>query len=381
MTLKIYGKNIEQKNIQREFKIIIAANDDPSEQGDPVVFLVHENGESREMGSNNVVIYDVKIDPHNDTPFVDTTDLINSADWGGRSISEELIIAANVWHYAGWTHLDDQLAKKWPPRCERKGANQYRVTIEYDQLFVVNFQISQLKARKKVSDRVSVWTRNGSSYDPVDLSKLGDLDKMGYFNIGSSTKANKVIVEGVDVVDPQFTWTERWTYGPIKSLNGGSSGDFEKRYDNVITKLTGTVNKDKFREFPELSVMYGGGVGRNTSPLAWEFDHKFTYRPEKEFHTIGGVQVLPKGDFKSGWAFLDIKDTDDREGENATFEAVIDPVKIHLVLEKGDFSDLNVGGEIPFGYGTPFDEKFMKTKIPTIGEEWILPVWAVRENI
>jgi len=354
---------INPKNIEREFDLDIIG----------ATFRVTETGNSRELGTNNTLIYDVRAYPHTDIPFTD------SIEWGGTpQVAEELIIAANVWHFAGWTHVDNQLSKKWPPRCTRMGANQYQVSIDYDQLFVVNFQVGQNKTQVFYSDDVSVlkWDENGF-YVIYNIESLTPSEQLGYHAMHVTHDADgKPKVNGIDTIDGAFQWTERWTYGPIKSLMPPGETDIKKRYDYVMSEMTGRVNLTEFRGFPALSVRYEGGVGRNTSPLTWEFDHRFAFKPERSYHNIGGYKAEFDEKFRTGWVHVEFGDKEVRETTDRKLISIPEYIKGHVFCKTGKFEDLHIGEKIPLGYGTPFDEKFLPDGVPTIGTPWKLWVWA-----
>ena len=200
-----------------------------------------------------------------------------------------------------------------------------------------------------------------------------DLDtsqRLSYHLINTNEDGAK----GVDVIEPSFTWTERWAFGPIKSLTPEGKKASES-YERKMVELTGRVNKDKFRGFPPESVLLMGGVGRNVAPLTWEFDYKFSHKPERKTLDVGPFYIDINIDFYPGWTLVDQSEPEDIERDDGSPAKIPRTVKFHKVYKKGDFSELGLAEKVPFGYGTPSDELYLDD-IPVIGEEWKLPVWA-----
>ena len=373
--------------INNGFDLQILGDDD----SETVTFRVTENVKSREFGINNNLIYDVAILQHSDIPFTDTIGnpwKRPTGDTENRSISQELIIGANVWYHSGWTNLDSSLSKKWPPHVQRTGPNQYRVTIQYEPLFSTNFQISQLKARLKQSYSVEVWERQSDgSFNKKDIDGLPAVDQKSFLNINleKGTQQDDV-VKGVDVFEPSYTWSERWTFGPIMSLQTSSGNEIRDRYDVIITEMAGGLNKEKFRGYDPLSVAFLGGVGRNTLPFTWEFDFKFMWRPQVDIVRVpnSNGSVHPSTPiFKSGWTVVD-PEFESADGDDDSPKQVIKYIKLHQVMLPTRFEKLGIAEELPLGYSTPFDGRYsLKSKysspwgdVPWIGTAWQLSHWA-----
>ena len=348
-------------------------------EGATAVFRVQEDISSRGIDGESNVVYDVDMIPNAGTP-IDTqfSTAINLSDgpaWADFSGSEELIIAANVWNLAGWSHMDGQSVKKWPPTCTRTGGpNQFRVVIKYEPLFVVNFDIGNQKAKKLSSDDVEVWEPNGADgYTKKNISTLSYYERMSYHNFHDDGKGK---VNGIDVLEPYFTWDERWTFGPVKSLVVPGE---DRNYTQEITDTVGTLNQEKFRGFPPESVMLLNCRGRNINYLTWEFDYRFQYRPKQTEIKIGYKTLKPGKEFQSGWHHADTTEGQEAEGADSTPRNASRIVKIHKIHEAGHFGFLKIasdtGTDLPFGYGTPLDKL---EEIPTIGTPWKLPVWATK---
>ena len=348
--------------------------------GAAAIFKVVEDISSRGMQPNSNVVYDVFLDPPSDTPWIDDIHYLEREAWADSTLSEELIIAINVYDTAGWIHMGDQVVKKWPPTCVRSRPNAFRVTIEYGPLFFVNFQISPQKTKRKVALDTVAWSNNDGTFQPIDMNAVTKEQYIAYNNINVDRKG---IVQGVDVFDPSFTWTERWTYGPTKTLVESEN----KKYSEFMTEVCGTVNKSEFRGFPAQSVLFVSGVGRNVSPLTWEYDYSFSYKPKREYVNIGdgssGLSIHPT--FHSGHVHVDIEEQEYKEGKTqGDIITVPKVIKLHKIYPDGDFDILSVAPKVPFGYGTPFDSvydlrsRFVKLgEIPNIGERWKPPEWAL----
>jgi len=362
--------------INSEYTLTIEGFESPF--GDPVeiaIFKVIEDVSSRAIEPGSSVVYDVVLDPPSDTQWINDIHLSLNKKWENSTISEELIIAANVYRYAGWVHMADQTVKKWPPRCVRNGPNSFRVTIDYAPLAVVNFQISPQKTKKKVAIDTLVWENNDGTFQQVNMNAITPEQYIAYNNINVDRKG---IVQGVDVFDPSFSWTERWTYGPVLD---------PQDYHKFVTQLSGTVNLNKFRGFDPESVLLISAVGRNIFPLTWEYDYSFSYAPPRgAYFEIGdgtsGIWIHPS--FRSGHVHVDMEEQEHKEGRTqGDIITLPKSIKLHKIYPTYDFDFLSVAPGIPFGYGTPLDGKYdLKSKfvetgtVPYIGLEWALPEWG-----
>ncbi len=356
------------------------------------IFHVVEDKVSRGMNPNVSIVYDAFLVPASDRQWSTDISLSGRAGWdigAALTLSEELIIAANVYKNAGWSTMGDQVVKKWPPTCVRNGPNAFRVTINYAPMWVTNFQISPQKTKKKVAIDTMAWKNEDGAFVPhfggtgIGGNFLGLTNEQirGMLNINTDRKG---IVQGVDTFDPAFFWSERWTYGPIQGLLPPPM--VGERYDLIVTELGSSVNIWDFRGFKPGSVLFLGGVGRNISPLTWEFDYRFSHKPNGRYLNTGlGLPLtIPLLKFQSGHTHVDMEQQEYREDEEAgDFIAVPKWAKLHKVHPSKWMRSLAVAPKIPFGYGTPIDRPndlgstySDKGYVPYIGTPWGLPEWA-----
>ena len=350
------------------------------------VFHVTEETSSRGIEPNSSVVYDAFLVPPSDTQWSTDIELFDVQKWQGSTVSEELIIAANVYRHAGCTLMGGHIVKKWPPTCVRNRPNAFRVVISYAPLYVANFQISPQKTKKKVAIDTVAWKNNGATFGFVDVRTLPPDQQIAYHNINVDRKG---IVQGVDTFDPLFMWTERWTYGPTKTLYPeAAANDAMKNYSDLLTSLSGCVNEFEFRGFPPQSVKFHYGVGRNILPFTWEVDYDFSYIPHKYYIQVGNdpwaIRIPAYDTFTSGHNLVDEEEQEYREGATqGDIITVPKNIRLHKTCPTGDFNLLSVAPEVPFGYGTPLDGTYSlksaivaEGAIPFIGSQWALPEWA-----
>lgn len=352
-------------------------------------FGVAEDKSSREINPQSILVYDVTPLTPSDNQWTYDIDLPQKEGWEDRSVSEELIIAANVWRFAGYTHMSSQMIKKWPPSCTRTGPNRFRVTINYEQLFTVNLQVAPVRTKRLTSLDVLAWRASAAGWDKVDIPAIADpKEKRSYLNIHVDKKG---VVGGVDTFDPSFAWSERWVFGPIEGLDVKIYPDPDiKTYEQIVTTLSGTVNDYLFRGFPRGSVLFRGGTGRNIFPLTWEFDYDFLYMPSrKKMDTGWGYSEIniPNTPEWAQWGhtYVDVEEMEPMEGSSFDITNTIKVLKLHKIYEVADFSWLGLAEYVPFGCNVPFsnDDKYFPKGFPNdrylegiVGKPWVLPEWA-----
>jgi len=330
------------------------------------------------------VIYDVFLV----TPTTDGKTFLESGDfniterpvYNNEEINDELIIAANTWQFAGWRHHDKALIKQWPPKCisDPNKPNHWRVTIRYAPLFIVDFQTTPVRVKKFVSVETIGWERAANK---VLVSKnIGGLEPLLKTAWHSINVDKKGVVHGVDELEPSLTWTERWNWGPLQSLNR-LGYPVEEGYQKTLAESTGTVNYIKFRGFPAECVKMLGAIGRSGGAMGLNIDYKFSYKPEREVIDLGGESLqLPKS-WRGGWNIIDFE-IHPFDGDDFTPRATVHRVKLHKAPST-DFRDLEIIDDLPFGYGTPLDGNYypIDVNIDTdrIGTKWNLPEWGVKQ--
>lgn len=317
-----------------------------------IAFRVVETKESRSIGTNYQLVYDVFMDPPyseelNEELF---THLINA-----HNLSDEVIIGWNVFDYAGWTFFNRSLVKKWPPACARTGTNSYQVTITYAPLNVINFQIAPTKVKRYFARRTVGWEWRSTGFVKIDILPDGrDNESISFraINVDENGK-----VHGVDVLEPSFTWTERWTWGPYKYLS--AKGEEENiNYFMIMTDITGATNEFKFRGCPPGTVLFCGGQGRQTQPFTWEIDYQFDFKPLRNEQEFAGIEFDMPQELRGGHQFTD--GVYPKKGIPVTLHEknyilqFPDIIKAHEIYPIRSFEPLGLCGEIGLGSGYPF---------------------------
>ena len=157
-------------------------------------------------------------------------------------------------------------------------------------------------------------------------------------------------VNGVDIVVPQFTWTESYDVPSSYVTNV---------YVRAVHLLTGSVNLATFRGFARGEVLFLGITGsqewdaqRGDGP--WSLSYKFSATPNRgstTFHETNGVDnglpPEPIGEIttynKRGQDFLWVKyATQDDENNNIVIRKPLF-VYVNKVYPDGDFSKIGIG--------------------------------------
>lgn len=142
-------------------------------------------------------------------------------------------------------------------------------------------------------------------------------------------------VEGVDIPDAAFKWTETWQ---LLLANYGFT------YSSILGDYSGMMNSAPFRGKPARTVKFGGGVGGQSikDPRLLEVAFHFEYsRPGTDLvvDDITGIQ-------KAGWDYLWIR-YDPREDRTvpAKPKSIMKPVQVEVerVLYEFDFALLGIG--------------------------------------
>lgn len=141
-------------------------------------------------------------------------------------------------------------------------------------------------------------------------------------------------VEGVDVPDRAFKWTENH-----KLLLADNGWEFT----DIIDQLTGTVNDATFRGKAAGTVVFGGGTGGQSlkDPLILDLTVRFEYSLAVTGRTVGTIAAVAKG----GWEYLWVEYETTDGGAAKRPAKKPRQVNVDRVHEEGDFSLLGIGTE------------------------------------
>lgn len=139
-------------------------------------------------------------------------------------------------------------------------------------------------------------------------------------------------VEGVDVPDRAFKWTETWQL-PLAS--------YGFVYASVLGELTGRMNTTYFRGFPAYTVRFDGASGSQSpaeSTLV-EVTFNFSVSPSETGLVVGDITGIAK----TGWDYLWVRyeTTDDDTAKKTTPKPI--QVEVDRVLTPFNFSILGIG--------------------------------------
>ncbi len=340
----------------------------PATAGGSLIFKITEEKASRLVGTNSKLVYNVSLDPPKEDLFTAYLDY-SSYDpaLGNRilALSDEVIIGWNIFDWVGWTFFDLSLVKRWPPVCTRMQNNAYRVEISYAPLNVINFQIISTKTKRLYALETEAYAWNGLSQDYMQVT-IGNLPdgasneegKLALLAINTDEKGK---IQGVDVEEPAFTWTERWNWGPndiFGKPEDPESEHPEEDYESYMITLAGlaaTVNKEKFRQLPVGSVLFHNATGRSAGPMRWEIDYKFTYKPPKPFTDLGGKQLEIPSSLGSSWVHVDVMAFEAGRKVKINDRLFVlkfpEMVKMHKLYELEDWTPMYIHPTIGLGIG------------------------------
>lgn len=131
-------------------------------------------------------------------------------------------------------------------------------------------------------------------------------------------------VAGVDVVIPQYEWTETHILAD------------EDVNSYVYFILTGTTNNAAFRGFNEGEVLFVGASGSKRADDEWEITFTFVGSVDT-VEDVGPIVSVPKGGHEYLWVRYD-----DEEGEEDVIRTPISAY-VERVYDAGDFSALRIG--------------------------------------
>ena len=127
---------------------------------------------------------------------------------------------------------------------------------------------------------------------------------------GSATESainfDKEAVHGVDIVVPQYQFSETHWFAP---------GLVTEAYKNTVGAYTGWINNATFRGFPAGEVLFLGASGSQQANSYWQITFKFAVQPNRTSLDIGNSGIVV--DAKKGWQYLWIRYEDAIEGTGA----------------------------------------------------------------
>lgn len=171
---------------------------------------------------------------------------------------------------------------------------------------------------------VARWSESGQDFAGDETPDFGGL-------INVSVKGDKVAVDGVEIVIPEFNFSETH----IKT-------GLTLTYVNLIGDTVGKVNTLPFRGRESGSVLMTGASGNRKGLTKWEITFKFAYSENRDDIEVGDIGPIEK----LGWEFLWVfpRNTEqDVTGYGKIQVSVPAFVYIEQVYDYADFTDLLLG--------------------------------------
>lgn len=148
-------------------------------------------------------------------------------------------------------------------------------------------------------------------------------------NHGTAINVADGKIAGVDIVVPQFRWTESYDF---------SSLQVTQAYIETLKFLTGKVCKQGWRDCNKREVLLANVVGRRDKNSVWRLDFEFWNEPSLSNQTIDDVTGIDK----AGWDYLWVLTEEAPDNINIVHNAI--GVYVNRVYDEGDFSLLGIGG-------------------------------------
>jgi hypothetical protein len=139
-------------------------------------------------------------------------------------------------------------------------------------------------------------------------------------------------VQGVDVPDKTFKWTETWQL---------LLADYGFSYSSILGDYTGRMNSGTFRGKPAYTVLFDGAVGSQSAkdPLILEVTYHFEYSQTLSGVTVGDITGIAKDGWNYAW--VRYEQSVDASAKKLTLKPC--QVDVDRVLEYFDFSLLGIG--------------------------------------
>ena len=168
-------------------------------------------------------------------------------------------------------------------------------------------------------------------------------------SMGNAINYNGQSVQGVDVIIPSLVWQEQYEVPSIA---------ISATYIRSVSSLTGTVNDNVFRVFPEGEVLFSGGSGSQQLDSdagygSWQLTYKFVASSN-----AGVGSVLPPimmglpgegvtgGVEKKGHEFLWVLYEDGTDETDTTSKEIVPRPSyayVNKVYRESDFNSLGIG--------------------------------------
>ncbi len=139
-------------------------------------------------------------------------------------------------------------------------------------------------------------------------------------------------VEGVDVPDKAFKWSE--THQLLLA-------DYGFTYSTILGQYTGQKNTATFRGFPAGTVRFDGSSGGQSSkdPIIAEYNYNFAVSPDETGLTIGAITGIAK----TGWDYLWVRCAEKTDSTLKTTTLTPVQVEVEKVMNSFDFALLGIG--------------------------------------
>lgn len=248
--------------------------------------------------------------------------------------------------YAYWTYPGQPLVKL---RAENytvtyQGDDSWTVSVSYEKSGADDpTQIGPLKKMRSFDTSGGTQTvtqcRGGALGERV-------YDSTGFLVAGPSMKGAVNVddrgVNGVDIVVPQFTWTESYEV-PSKYVTN--------TYVRAMHLLTGSVNDEPFRSFAKGEVLFLGMTGQHEWDAQkgdgpWALSYKFVASPNRG-PDLGGLPAEAIGNIttynKYGHDYLWVRYASVDDAANNLLLRQPLNVYVNKVYPDGDFSKIGIG--------------------------------------
>lgn len=136
-------------------------------------------------------------------------------------------------------------------------------------------------------------------------------------------------VQGVDIVSPQFNFTETRHF---------AAEAMTPAYVRNLFHLTSKVNQQTFRGFPAGEVLFMGASGSRRGLANWELVFRFACSPNADNLTVAnGITVTEKRGHDYMWMFMRHEEVED------FLIPVAQAAVVEKVYQEGNFGLLNIG--------------------------------------